>query len=793
MVKPVSRVSVVVFLLSTALLGFEISLIRLLSYAQWYHFAYMVISVALLGFGASGTLLVVFRARVEKQWEFYFSLSVFACVLSLALSPKFFSSITLDPFLLFAQPTHIGRLVVFYVAGFLPFFFGACVLGLSFTMYPENAGRIYFFNMVGSGIGCLFPVMLLNWVSPNSLPAIMVLLGLPALVLAIPGLGRNKFVATISSAAIIVLANLSQTPAVKMSEFKGLSRALHLPDARVIYRKINPLGVLEVVQSSAIRYAPGLSFSYGGNIPSMLDVFLDGERVGTIINVHDSSYSSVLDHSITSLPYRIQPSSNVLIVGAGTGNDIHMAKHFRSRQITGIEMNPGLVELMEKELVDFTGNIVREGNVKIINAEARSFFSRHKEKFDLIVIPIMDGMTASAAGTQALHENYLFTVESFVEILDHLTPNGMFMVSTWMSYPPRASLKALATMIESLRKSSIDSVGAHLAAIRGWSVSTVLAKKRPWTTIQVDSVRAFCERLSFDLIYLPGIRSDESNRYNLLDRDYLYETTQMLLQGKSEGFAEYPFRVAPATDDKPYFGHFFKWKSLPYVQEIYGTGRFALFELSYFFLLITLMQLILVSFALIILPLVLAAGASPAVGELWKEMLYFGGIGLGYLFTEVVLIQKFILFLGHPVYSVTAIVATMLVCSGVGSYHSPRLSASWSRLVFWGIVALLSIYAVALSPILRNLLQLEFGWRLLLCVFLISPLAFLMGLPFPVGIARLSRKPSWSIPWAWGINGYFSTVSASLATLVSMELGFLALSIFALSAYTVAGISQKWL
>ena len=789
-----TRLAWIVGVLSAALLGFELSLIRILSYAQWYHFVYMIISVALLGFGVSGTLLYLFRSSLLRRASLVVGAATSLCSLSLVLSPPLLSQISLDPFLMVWDPVRFWQLLLFYILAFLPFFFGATVIGVSFIIYPDRVGRLYFSNLIGSGIGSLGAVLLMEWIHPHDLPFAMALITVPALVLAAYDLRRTGMVLIGLPLFLMVVVLVVPLPRPERSQYKSLSKSLLLPDARIVHERVGPLGVLEVVESSALRYAPGMSLSYQGKIPHQHGVFSDGEWLGSILDVRDTAALTMLEHSIFALPYQLGEQPRVLVLGSGTGNDIHLALRNKAESITGVEMNGALVELLAEAYKAESANLLRRENVHIVIGEARSFLARLTDRFDIIVLPVHEGFIASAAGTQALFENYLSTVESFETMIDRLTDNGILAVHCWMTFPPRSPLKAIGMIFEAMRLKRVKSPENHLVAVRSWNSFSAMVKKEPFTKEEIRLVRRFCDENGFDLVYVLGIQPDEVNRYHVLTPPYPYEATMAIINGREKDFADrYPFSLEPATDNRPYFSHFFKWARLSDLMRAYGTTEATFFELGYVLLLATFAQLALLSFVLIILPLLLKRKQRAPRGAMLQTILYFGSIGFGYMFVEMVMIQKFILFLGHPVYSLSAIIAAMLVFSGFGSYVSERFaerSPNMSRLVFVGIVLTLLLYAVFLSPVLSALLVLSFGWRLVLCVFFLAPLAFLMGFPFPLGLKGVSRQAESLIPYAWGVNGYCSVMSASMAVLLAIELGFVVLFILSILMYGLARLSS---
>ena len=579
----------------------------------------------------------------------------------------------------------------------------------------------------------------------------------------------------------------------RMSQYKSLSKALLLPGAKIVGERRGPLGIVTALESSALRYAPGLSLSYTGRIPSQLGVFADGEWVGTIIELQDTAGVQFLYHTTYALPYKLKTEPEVLVLGAGTGTDVYLALGHGAHSVTAVEMNRQLVELLRAVGPGRTKFLYERNNVLLRIEEARTFLAGTENRYDLIVVPILEGYTSSAAGMQALFENYLFTVESFREMLDHLREEGILSVTTWMNVPPRSSLKLLATIETALHEIGINHPDQQVAVARSWSTVTLLAKRSPFTEKEIGAIRAFCGENFFDLVYLPGIRAEEINRFHQLEEPILENAAKVLLSdGREEFFRDYPFFVAPPSDNRPYFSHFFKWESLPYLRQTYGTSGVPFVEWGYVILVATLVQLVILSLLLIVVPLFFLRRNGSVKSGISPTLFYFGGIGVGYMFVEVLMIQKFILFVGHPIFSVAVVVAGMLVFSGVGSFVSQRFALT--KVGYQAVLAIVaiavagfaSLYLFGAAFILELFAGLPIELRLTCAVALLSPLAFLMGLPFPLGIRRLSTFTPPLIPWAWAINGCASVVSATLATFIAINQGFAAVLVIACAAYLLA-------
>ena len=349
-----------------------------------------------------------------------------------------------------------------------------------------------------------------------------------------------------------------------------------------------------------------------------------------------------------------------------------------------------------------------------------------------------------------------------------------------------------------LESMGIDEPGRRLALIRSWQTSTLLIKSTPFTRAEIEALREFCRARSFDLGHYPGMGGAEANRYNILDQAYFYQGSQSLLGGQREAFMQdYKFRLQPATDDRPYFFHFFKWRVVAELMALRGQGGLPLLEMGYPILVATLVQAILVSFILILLPLVVLRrgdGRPSSAARRRSSLLYFSMLGLAFLFIEMAFIQRFTLFLHHPLYSISVVLAAFLLFAGIGSAYSNRFvkgekSAAAVKWAIAGIITLGLGYLLLLEPLFNALAGVSIMLKAIISVALIAPLGFCMGMPFPLGLARLNRSAPEIIPWAWGINGCASVISAVLATLLAIHLGFSMVVLSALVLYALAAVS----
>jgi len=550
--------------------------------------------------------------------------------------------------------------------------------------------------------------------------------------------------------SVSILLFFLYPPQPQISQYKGLSVALKLPQAKIISQRFSPLARLDVVKSPAIRYAPGLSLNFKGKIPPQLALFIDADSMCPITNFQgDLSNVRYLDYTTSALPYHLLNEPSVLILGAGGGSEVLTALYHKASSIEAVEVNPQVIDLLQGEYAEFSNHLYSYPQVRVKIAEGRGFMESTDEKYDLIQITLLDSFSSSSAGVYATSESYLYTIEAIKNYIEHLAPEGILSVTRWVKTPPRDGIKMFATAVESLEKMGIKDPSSHLIFIRSWATSTLLIGRSPFTLSQIGTVKKFIEERLFDPIWYPGISSKEVNRYNILNEPYYYEASQRILsEGRKDFYQDYLFYVRPATDDRPYFFHFFKWKSLPYLLKTLGRAWIPFMEWGYIILIATLIQAIGISILLIVLPLFFLKKKKSVLRDKLRIFLYFLCLGVGYMFMEVSFIQKFTLFLFYPIYSVAVVIAGFLM-----------KRASTIEVAVGGIIVISLGYLLWLNDIFASFIWLPDWLRILFSVLLIAPLAFFMGMPFPLGLGKVSYNRPLLVPWAWGINGCASVIS----------------------------------
>ncbi len=793
---------VAISIVSAGVIGYEMLLMRLYAIVQWHHFAYMIISIALLGYGASGTFLALARrwllAHFLVAWQVNAALFGVSGVAGFALAKL----IVVNPLELAWQPGQALRLSATYVLLMAPFFCAANCTGLAFVRFGERMGRVYRFDLMGAGLGAAGVVAALFAVAPWTSLRVLPLLGFAAAAVAGLGAeapGRRVRPAALTLAGAALSALLPGAWVVPhLSEYKGLSRALRVPGAEVVYESSSPMSLLTVVRSPTIpfRHAPGLSLASRAGPPEQLGLFTDGDDM-TAINRFDGARADLafLDFTTRALPYHLLEDPGVLILGTGGGAEVLLARYHGAKRVEVAEPDRGMVRLLRNRFAEFAGGVYDPRRTTVHLADARGVLALAGSGYGLIQIA---GLGAPSGGFGALQETYAYTVEAVEGYLGRLDPGGILALTGPFEVPPRATLKLVATARAALERLDVAQPGRRLAVIRGWNTATLLVKKGAFTAAQIDALRAFAARRSFDLGYYPGMARAEANRFNLLEEPYVYDGVSALLGPERADFmARYKFDLRPARDDRPYFFDFLKWGSLPELLALSRRGAMPLIEWGYLILCATLVQAVGLSAVLILAPLALRGKRGLARSGRARVAFYFLALGLAFLFVEIAFIQRFTLFLGHPLYAVAVVLAAFLVFAGMGAGVSPRLAerlpAGPGRLsaleaAVAAIAAIALAYLAVLGPLSEFLVTLPLALKVPLSLALIAPLAFCMGMPFPLGLSRVGREAPRLVPWAWGLNGCASVVSAVLATLLAIEVGFSAVIGLAVALYLGAAL-----
>jgi len=784
------RIRLCVFLLSAVILSFELLLMRVFAIQYWHHFASFIISLALLGFGAGGSLLYLLRGRLEAHLEnvlYFLPLALSLCLWATLL---LLEHLVFNPFLILLQGDDILRLMLLIAAVFVPFFLGALAIGACFSVAAGGVFRLYFVNLAGSAAGCL--LLFLTWLH---LEPFVLLLSLSLLAVCASGIAARGMRRALCAALALLLMPLLygaffQGRPLEMSPVKDLAQARSAEGAVIEHQRFGPLGLVTVLSGPSFHYLPDLSLRCPHRLPEQKGLFIDGNAVGAINRFSgDPGQLGFMSWRTASLAYELLEEPSVLVIGGGGGSEVLNARFHGAREISVVEINADVVALMKGPYREYGGAVYESGPVRVFTEEGRGFLDRTGESYDLIQMVLLDSMGTATAGVYSLNENYLFTVEAFEKALLRLSPGGILSVSQWMEHPPRSGMKLLAMAVEVLKRQKLDP-SQTLMMIRSWQTVTLLMKKAPFDTGDLDRARRFCLSRLFDPCWLPGIGPEETNRFNRLERDPFHDAALRLIAGEGASFyREYPFDISPATDGRPFFSRSFK---MEHIGRLLGpAGRDILPYMDWGYLLAWACFILLAAASLVLILLPLCRSPGGPLPETLPVFFYFGALGLAYMFLEIAFLQQFIRYLQHPVFSAGVVIGSFLVYSGLGSWlasqgeGSPRTGITTVASVI--VLAGVTVYPLSLG-LDQVLPRVALPVKMLICSLLIAPLAIPMGIPFPLGLARLAQGRKPLLPWAWGINGLFSVIGASAAVLIAVSWGFVAVIGAALALYSLAAL-----
>lgn len=786
-----------VTLLSAAALAYEILLMRLFSIIQWHHFAYMFIGLALLGYGISGTIVAIHQQRLLQRFNSLYISCITLFGISAVACFSFAQHIPFNAEVILWDGWQVFYLAFIFLLLAIPFFFAATAICLAFLHYDKQVSHIYAVDLLGAGIGSLSVIVLLFWIYPQLALVIVGVLGVVAALVASYELKlkRQSEIAISLMFVIILLLVNGISLKLQLSPYKSLEQVLRINGTSIISQSSSPLGLISVVESRDIplRHAPGQSLHATQEPLPQLGVFTDGDNMTVLTRYPDElNKLAYLDQNSSALPYHLKQINNVLIVGVGGGADVLQAKFNQVQQIDGVELNQQMIQLVNDNYALFTGNLFQQPGVTIHHSEVRDFLTREPRRYDLIQLALMDAFNASASGLYALNESYLYTVEALQLYLKHLQADGYLALTRWIKLPPRDTLKLFATAVSALKQEGVNHPEQHLVLIRSWQTSTLLVKNGRFTDKELSSVQKFCDERGFDLAYAPGLKPEQVNQNNVLKSPLFYQAVTALLSEMSDTFIQqYKFNIYPATDDQPYFYQFFKWTSFKEIFQKRNKGGMALVEWGYITLLTTLGIASFFSMVLIFIPLWYYQRKHTIKNTYVRRrdvFYYFFSIGLAFLFIEIAFMQKFILFLHQPIYAIAVTLTAFLIFAGVGSYCSGVLlrSQNNSKILLYaisGIILLSATYLLSLEMMFAMLVNLPVALKMLITTLLIAPLAICMGMPFPLALTNLARHAKYFIPWAWGINGCASVISAVLATLLAIHFGFSTVILLAMMLY----------
>lgn len=777
----------VILLISAAALAYELLLTRIFAIVHWHHLVTTAISLALLGYGASGTFLTVAGRSLQRHFAAalitnaaLFGVTTVACVWVAQRIP-------FDPQALLWDPRQAGWLAAMLGALAMPFFAAANCIGLVLTTYREQIPRIYGVDLLGAAIGALALSAAVTLLPPSGVLLGIMALGLGVAVLAASQLHWHRGPVMALAVAILMLTGLSGAMRIQTAAYKDLSRAMLTLGAVIDHHRDGVSGMIDVVRNDAVpnRHAPGLSLHSGAPLPPQLAVFTDGDATGTISDYDGlNPPSPILGQMLSALPYRLFEAPSVAVLAAAMDHRVRQALELGASHISAIEHDQTRQAVNCDTYLDLNRRSCASSTVSWERQTARGFGARRGGRFDLISL-VTD---AEPGGLDALNIDYALTREALVGYLRRLTPGGVIALEAPTRVPPGLSLRLLVTAAAALRDIGVQRAADHIALLRGWQRFSLLLSNHPLDPPQLTTIRRFADDWGFDLVWLPDIAIDEVNRFQQLQTPIYHAAAARILGAVEQESAQIDLR--PVTDDRPYPHRASRWSGLVDAIRQLDGERLRQVDNALVVAALTLLFAIVSSVLLIMLPLTaLRRGsiATPDAGIKIRALGYFALLGPAFLFTEIAWIQHLELFLDRPLYAASIALAVFLSFAGLGSLWVQRFDETATGRLLWAAVAVIvgfaAVFAFTSSTTLTSATTWSLPVRLLLAILLLAPLAFAMGIPFAAGLRRFGGISPQLIPWAWGINGCASVISAAGASILAPDLGFRGLVAVAAVAY----------
>ncbi len=764
-------------IIAGATLLVEVTMTRIFSVAFFHHFAFLIISTALFGLGFSGVFLSIFPSiskfdldKVLMTLSVCFAICTLIMLKVVVAVPLQFGVVREQTFTFFAY------LSVYYLAMAIPFFFSGMVVALLLSSIPKKVNTLYFSDLIGAGLGCFLVIPLIPSLGAPGTVIVAVLLGLVASACFAKLIGNRAVLISIALCLAVTLLLPFRATYFQVKVHEDKRNWGYLKTGNLEFTRWGPISRIDVTKFSRDK----LIWIDGGSNQAYMKPF-NGNLQGLQAN-------QTLKN-MAGLVFRMVERPDVLTVGPAGGEEVLYALAHNPKSITGVELDPVIVEIVQNEYRDFIGGIYNLPNVKLVCDEGRSYIRRSLEKYDIIQQINNASPIAIASGAVNLSETYLITVEAFHDYLEHLKDNGFIFIRRW------GAIRLATVAAQALRERGVEHPEEQIVImddpLHNFGGGQFYLKNGKFTEAEIAVFQKYID--ADQVLYAP-------KSFQVKHPDY--DKYRKLVESP-DGWKSYDkmgINVFPVTDDKPFFNHFkkfarFSLKDIP--KEFHPI--FEKYNNTDFSLLAILVEAAALSVLFIILPLYLFNRSGLRAPGKYRFMVYFFSLGLGFILIEIVLIQKFTLFMGNPTYSVTVVIFSILIAAGCGSFLSGKLQKNIKSsllAVVVGIVAIAGLQIIVSPLVFKAFLGHSMPVRVFVSIVLIAPLGILMGMPFPLGITLTNRVAKRLIPWVWGINGYATVIGSVLCVILALSFGFNVVLFIACATYligmlTVLGIRPR--
>ena len=772
-----SKNYVALFLVTMATLMFEITLTRIFSATTWYHFAFMAISIAMFGMTA-GSIVVYLFPKFFNQEKANYHMSMSSLLFCITIISSFLLYLY-NPIGFKSSNSGLQSVIFNFISISIPFFFSGICVSTALTKFPRFLCKLYAVDLAGAALGCIAFIIVLNLTDGPTTIFITAFLALIASIIFFEfensSINARKILSTFAVllAAFIsinLVKSYQQDPVIKM--FWGKGKISH----DKLYEKWNSFSYIQVVNPDIKSIPAGYGLSEKSiedyNPIEQLELLID-TGASTLITKFDGDLSKLkyLKNDITNFVHYLKDDANIAIIGTGGGRDVLAALVFNQNKVTGIEINENIINIVQGKFGDFSGHLYSNPKVKIVNDEARSYISRSEDHFDIIQASLVDTSAATAAGAFVLTENSLYTVEAWKTFIEHLNDKGILTFSRWYSEKNPAEIYRLTSLArKSLVDSGVSNPEDHIIIVCKkvpnlvYGIGTILVSKTPFTDEDIKKTEESVKRLGFEILFHPKSHSDEV----IANIVYNYDKFNKFLEA-------YPYDISPSTDDRPFFFNMFKFSNfskgvLPQKNSATWFDNQAIVSLLFLFVIVSILMVV-----CIFVPLIIKRKNINLI-KVAPYLTYFASIGFGFILIEISQLQRLTIFLGHPVYSLSVVLFTLLLASGIGSFLTSifREKENFNKIsiiVLMSLIVSLIVFGL-LTPYATELFKSSTNFiRILISILIMFPIGIFMGTAFPIGMKISSNYYQDLTPWLWGINGAASVCASVLAVIIAMIFG----------------------
>lgn len=785
------------FFVTLATLTYQLLLTRIFSVTMYYHFAFVAISVTMFGM-AVGAVAVYLRPQLFKAERTLQHLALGTLGFTLTIVASFLAHLWI-PFLPELSPRGIASVVVTYVVLSVPFTFSGIVVALALTRFPRQVSGLYAADLGGAALGCALLGPLLGVTdAPTAVVATAAFAGAGALLFAADVASRTLLRTSAALTVVLALFAVGHTIAVNRdAAWLRLVWVKGVHEAPPLVERWNPFSRIRIIGDADAPVKPsgwGLSTTLPADLRTR-ELHLDIDSyAGSELTAFDGDTAAVehLKYDVTNIVHYLRPRSHVLVVGTGGGRDILSALAFDQRAVTGVEINRNVLSLVNERFGAFTGHLSRDPRVTFVNDEARSYIARMREEVDVIQISLIDTWAATASGAFVLTENSLYTLEAWHTFLNRLSPRGILTVSRWYYADRPGEVYRMAALASTtLLRMGVRRPGDHYAIVRARpatqhdspdGIGTMLLSRAPLSDADLDLLESVAARLQFEVVQSPRGSADETF------------AAVASGEGLPEVLARHPLNLAAPTDDSPFFFHMLRLRDVLNTDRWGDQGIVAFNMKAVGVLGVLLITVVLLTAACILLPLALSRGRTDLAGA-GPHLLYFAAIGFGFMLIEISQLQRLTVFLGHPSYSLSVVLFSLLVSSGLGSLSTARIGADvlGPALTRLGItIVVLTAFGVLTPAIVQAFEGASTPARILLSIGILLPIGFCMGMAFPLGLRVALQTSPELTPWLWGVNGATSVCASVLAVVIAIGAGISAAFWTGAACYAVSLAALLW-